>query len=161
MDFSRGLIFADEHEFKYFAWTNFRGKFENPRKPRKLIHAIITPCKSFHLIMVPPRRMQFYKKFINVRVLFFPTQTLLLLLTKMSKNSIRSNVIKRALKTYLIPPIIAKYQVVAIRTIFDDKSLYGKRKALENLILSEEHVMMLVSSVTAIPTKTPTEEEQG
>ena len=111
--------------------------------------------------MVPPRRMQFYKKFVNVRVLFFPTQTLLLLLTKMSKNSIRSNVIKRALKTYLIPPIIAKYQVVAIRTIFDDKSLYGKRKALENLILSEEHVMMLVSSVTAIPTKTPTEEEQG
>lgn len=71
----------------------------------------------------------------------------------MSKNSLRSSVIKRALKTYLIPPLIKKYQVVAIRTIFTSKTLYGKRKLLEDLIINDKQVVLLVSSVTAVPSK--------
>ena len=36
------------------------------------------------------------------------------------RNSLRSNMLKRALKSYIIPPVLKKYQVISLSALWDD-----------------------------------------
>ena len=61
------------------------------------------------------------------------------------QNSLRSNVLKRALKSYIIPPVLKKYQVIALRALWDDDQpdenrIWFRRKTMEDVLSRSEHV---------------------
>jgi hypothetical protein len=70
----------------------------------------------------------------------------------MARNTLKDSGLKRALKAYIVPPLIKKYQVVSIRALFNSKTLWGKRIQLENILKDNDKIVAFFSSVTATQT---------
>ena len=71
------------------------------------------------------------------------------------KLSLRSTVIKNALRSYFVPAFARKYQVAAVRTLWNveldipGKTIWGKRRELEEFLYNNENIVAYVSCVTA------------
>ena len=68
----------------------------------------------------------------------------------MARNSLRDSSLKRALTAYIIPIVCKKYQVIAVRALFDSKLIWGKRIELEKILESNEKVVAFFSAITAL-----------
>jgi len=66
----------------------------------------------------------------------------------------RSRSLKRALNAYVIPVILKKYQVVAIRSLLKHKEeeslIWGKRRRMEMLLNKDDHIAGFFSCITAM-----------
>ena len=71
------------------------------------------------------------------------------------QKSLRSNVIKSALKSYIVPAFVRKYQVVAIRALWSienlhENTIWGTRRELDELLYRKEEIVAYVSCITAL-----------
>ena len=73
------------------------------------------------------------------------------------QRSLRSEVLKNALKSFIIPPLLSKYQTIAVRALIDSdtakKYIWGKRRELEKILQQNKHVVAFFSCVTALQQK--------
>ena len=70
------------------------------------------------------------------------------------QRQLRSNVIKNALKAYVVGPLTSKYQVCAFRSLCVDgvseEKIWITRRLLESLLEENPYVACFFSSVTAL-----------
>ena len=59
------------------------------------------------------------------------------------KKQLRSNVLKTALETYLVPLFVDNYDIVAVRALLrvTDDNVWGKRRQMEEILKADEHVV--------------------
>lgn len=73
------------------------------------------------------------------------------------QRELRSDVLKNALKTYIVSPLCKSYQACAVRALWNEETsaldIWKQRKTLENKLFSMEKVVAFVSSFTAIESK--------
>ena len=75
--------------------------------------------------------------------------------------TLRSTVLKNALKAYVVPPFSQKYQVVAVRCLWsyerspdcDSTNIWSKRRELEFLLANNDKIVAFFSSITALQKK--------
>ena len=69
-------------------------------------------------------------------------------------DRLKSEVLKTALKSFVVPNIVNSYQVCAIRALWYNEDapslIWGKRAQLENIISSVQNVVGFFSCVTAL-----------
>ena len=62
-----------------------------------------------------------------------------------TNEGLRSNILKAALKTFIVPAYVAKYQVIAVRTLWSYERLKGeegiwkKKRELQELLYRKLH----------------------
>ena len=70
------------------------------------------------------------------------------------QRQLRSNVIKNALKTYVVRPLTSKYQVSAVRSLCVDgvskEKIWMTRRLLESLLEENPYVVCFFSCITAL-----------
>ena len=74
------------------------------------------------------------------------------------RRELREKTLERALKTYIVPPFCRKYQVIALRALWNMESseenvIWGKRIAMENILDGNLHVVAFFSCITAMQSK--------
>ena len=83
----------------------------------------------------------------------------------MPKLALRERPLERALKSYIIPVIVSKYQVIAIRCLWnldEFNNIWPKRKEIDSMLSKVQSVCGFFSCVTAQPDrKTKTIKEVG
>ena len=82
------------------------------------------------------------------------------------RGQLRSEVIKRSLRSFIVPSIIRKYQVVAVRALWNsaeraDDLIWGKRRELENLLLDNDKVAAFFSCITSMMQPKPKKRKRG
>ena len=68
-------------------------------------------------------------------------------------KELRCEPLKRALSTFVVPVILKKYQIVALRALLsdkDEKSIWAKRRAMEYLLSKDEKIGGFFSCITAL-----------
>ena len=70
-------------------------------------------------------------------------------------RQLRSKVLKRALKCYIIPPFLQSYEVVGIRALLKNETdnIWEKRRILEAILNNDKHVVAFFSCITALEGK--------
>ena len=67
------------------------------------------------------------------------------------QKQLRSNVIKKALKAFIVPIFARRYQICAVRALWDDidlgNEIWAKRKELEQILSDESDVVAFFSCV--------------
>lgn len=70
------------------------------------------------------------------------------------QKTLRQNPLKRALKAFLVGPLLKKYIVCSVRVLWkndeDFNDMYEKRRLLEGKMKAMEEVVMLVNCITAM-----------
>ena len=70
------------------------------------------------------------------------------------QRQLRSNVIKNALKAYVVGPLTLKYQVCAVRSLCVDgvskEKIWITRRLLESLLEENPYVVCFFSCITAL-----------
>jgi len=71
------------------------------------------------------------------------------------KAMLRDEPLKRALRSYLVNPVLKKYVVCSIRCLWKDNDsgfndMLQKRKTVENCLLQVEEIALVASCVTAM-----------
>jgi len=74
------------------------------------------------------------------------------------KATLREEPLKRALRSYLVNPVLKKYVVCSIRCLWKDNDsgfndMLQKRNTVENCLLQVEEIALVVSCVTAMKEK--------
>ena len=71
--------------------------------------------------------------------------------------SLRNRTVKRALQTYIVPTFTKRYQVAAVRALWQSEDLnteiWLKRLQLENILFDNSDVVAFFSSITGIRKK--------
>ena len=63
---------------------------------------------------------------------------------------LNSNIIKNALKAYIVPPFCKSYQICAVRAFWQNRdSIWGTRRQLEEILNDDERVVAFFSCITA------------
>ena len=67
------------------------------------------------------------------------------------QGQLRSKVIKNALKAFIVPALTLKFQVCAVRALWDDKiNIWSKRRQLEEILNKDTRVVAFFSCITAL-----------
>ena len=72
------------------------------------------------------------------------------------QKTVRSNVLRNALKAYIVPAFASKYQIAAIRTLWsfeglcESDSIWIKRREMQELLYRDNEVVAYFSCITAL-----------
>ena len=75
------------------------------------------------------------------------------------QNTLRSQVMKNALKAFIVPAFLRKYNIVALRALWsvdrlsENSTIWKKRRELEVLLLSNDNIVAFFSCITALQEK--------
>ena len=71
-----------------------------------------------------------------------------------SQKQIKSKNVQRCLRDLIVTKVITKYQIVAVRAMFEredaEKTIWGKRQLMENMLLENKCVGLFFSCVTML-----------
>ena len=76
----------------------------------------------------------------------------------MNRRQLRSEVLKRAMRAYIVSPVIRKYHVIAVRAMWSstEKSedlIWGKRRQIEDILLRNDKIVAFFSCITTMVEK--------
>ena len=67
------------------------------------------------------------------------------------RRELRSNVMKEALKTFIVSPVVSKYQVCAVRLLWPQayylRDMWRKRKEMNEIVKNIAKVVLLLLSI--------------
>lgn len=68
-----------------------------------------------------------------------------------AKRQLKSNVLKRALNVYIVAPFVRKYNVVSVRSLWNENDkVWSKRREVENVIRQMDNVVAFFSCITVM-----------
>ena len=72
-------------------------------------------------------------------------------------KELRSNLIRNTLKSFVVSPLVKKFQVCAVRTICIDtlskENIWLQRRKMEKVLKDNEHIVCFFSCITAMVEK--------
>ena len=71
-------------------------------------------------------------------------------------STLRSPVLRNALKAYVVPPFLKNYNIVALRALWDKERMpviWKKRREMEIILLANDNIVAFFSCITALQEK--------
>ena len=77
------------------------------------------------------------------------------------EDTLRCKPLREGLKRYIVPQVVAKYNIVSLRAVWTlerlavDASIWEKRRELEVILLAQDEIVAFFSCITALSQRKP------